>query len=171
MQPEQMTNLSIQKPNTPKSTAWVTWVVVGLVVVAAAAACFWMFNQSQILQSQLNDKTSANTQLEKDKTTLQEENDKLKTSGATVATDKDLILAAADAYVRAPVAAASSKFTYEISDNTSKFAKVKVGVEEGSGYTLTLKKVGANWTVLFGGQDLPLQDMADKYGLPAGYYQ
>jgi len=171
MQEEQPKQLVTPKP-IKTGKPWVMWVIVAIIAVVAGGLSMWMYNQTQNLQSQLNAKTTTLSQSEKDLTALQEKYDKLAAGTPAPATsDKDVILAAVDAYVRAPVAAQGQKFTYEISDNTGKFAKVKVGVAEGGGYTLTLKKVGANWTVLFGGQDLPLQDMADKYGLPKGYYQ
>ncbi|HEU5188029.1 MAG TPA: hypothetical protein VFT87_06035, partial [Candidatus Saccharimonadales bacterium] len=68
------------------------------------------------------------------------------------------------------VAAASQKFTYTITGNTGEFAKVAVGVQEGSGYEVTLKKVDTNWTVLFAGQDLPSKEIGERYGLPKSYY-
>ena len=79
--------------------------------------------------------------------------------------DSTKILVAVDAHVRADVNA-KGDFKYTITKNTGKFATVSVGVPEGGGYELWVKKVGDNWTVLFGGQDSPTQALIDQYGIP-----
>jgi hypothetical protein len=116
-------------------------------------------------------------QLVADKNSLQSQLDLLGGTDATgtdtsaqTSIDKVKILAAVDAYVRAPVAA-NGNFEYEIKDNDGKFATVNVAVPEGGGYKLWLKKVGDNWTVLFGGQDAPSQEYIDKYGLTGVFAQ
>ena len=79
------------------------------------------------------------------------------------------ILAAARAYVDADVTVQPDKMTYTLVDTKDVFGRVGVGTGEG-GYSLILKKVHDIWVVIVAGQDLPSQEMAKKYGLPADWY-
>lgn len=166
--------MQVQQPQVkPKGAHNLVWVLLFIVALAAGGATWWwQYSQTQSVQKQLSAEQDAVTAAQKNAANLQAEVATLKADPGTVVTkDTDLILAATDAYVRAPVAAASEKFTYDVKDNTSKFAKVSVGVSTGGGYSVTLKKVDNNWTVLFAGQDLPGKDVGEKYGLPETYYQ
>ncbi len=145
------------------------WVVVlALLLVAAIGFAVWqVFSASQQVSgliSEKNDLQSTNNE-------LRTEVDQLKgtdSSGDEATTDPDSfkILAAVDAHVRAPVGAKGT-FEYAIQKTNGDFSRVSVSVEEGGGYLLWLKKVENSWTVLFGGQDMPSQEMIDKYGLTA----
>lgn len=159
-----------QKPKTsPKSWMWVL-AVLALVVVAGAVR-WWYFGQTQALYKEVATQKSIADLSQKEVANLKVEIANLKADpNSPIVKDSDLILAATDAYVRAPVSAANEKFTYVITDNQGEFAKVAVGTAEGTGYRVTLKKVDTNWTVLFAGQDLPLKEVGEKYGLPKGYY-
>ena len=166
MEPAQPVQVKVKAKN------WI-WVLLLVVIMGAGGATWWwQFSKTQTVQTELAAQKAAVVTAQIEINDLKSEINSLKEDPGTVkAKDSDLILAASDAYVRAPVAAASSKFTYAIKNNTGTFAKVTVGISEGGGYELTLKKVDKNWTVLFAGQDLPGKDVADKYGLPEGYYQ
>ncbi|HSE29168.1 MAG TPA: hypothetical protein VLA77_01110 [Candidatus Saccharimonadales bacterium] len=161
------------KPTNKNDLGWLSWLVVGVVVVASAVLAWWQYSQIQSLQNQLAQKQTALDTAETD-LPLTELNGVIEPDNpdAPVSTNNDTaqILSVTDAYVRAPVAAESEKFEYTIADKTGDFAKVNVKLSEGGGYYLVLKKVGDQWTVLFGGQDVPTEEMAQKYGLPAGYY-
>lgn len=147
---------------------WVILLVVLLLAVAGLAA--WQFMQTSLLSSKVSELETNSSQLQANNNSLQSELNELKgvqtasEDGGQASPESTKILAAVDAYVRAPVAATGA-FEYEVKTNDGKFAVVTVGVPEGSGYQLWLKKVGDNWTVLFGGQDKPSQEMIDKYGL------
>lgn len=165
--------IQMQQPQVKGKGAhsWV-WVVLLIVaLVAGGTTWWWQYSKTQDVQKQLTAEQQAVTNAQKNIANLQAEVTTLKADPTITAKDTDLILAATDAYVRAPVAVASEKFTYDIKDNTGKFAKVSVGVSTGGGYSVTLKKVDNNWTVLFAGQDLPGKDVGEKYGLPEAYYQ
>lgn len=160
------------QPAAHKSHTWVWIMLLFVVMIAGAGLAGWQYMEAQKARSDSKTKQDIVASLQTETADLKAEVANLKTSPNAVAKkDTDLILAATDAYVRAPVAAASEKFTYAVKDNTGKFAKVSVAVAEGTGYEVTLKKVDDNWTVLFAGQDLPLKDVGEKYGLPDNYYQ
>jgi hypothetical protein len=80
------------------------------------------------------------------------------------------IVAAARAYVEADVTVQPDTMTYALLDTKDAFARVGVGSAEGGGYALILKKVHEIWVVVAAGQELPGQAVAQKYGLPPGWY-
>lgn len=82
----------------------------------------------------------------------------------------DIILATARAYVEAAVNAVPGANTYTILQQEGVFARVGVAVPEAGGFWVLLKKVNGIWIPLLGGQDKPLQDVGEKYGLPDGWY-
>ena len=90
--------------------------------------------------------------------------------GALKLAGQSEIVAAARAYVEADVAVQPGSMTYTLLDTKDAFAKVGVGLSEGGGYALILKKVYGIWVVIVAGQDLPGADAAAKYGLPAGWH-
>jgi hypothetical protein len=144
-------------------------ILLAVLAVLAIGSAVWQTSQLSDQTAKVDSLQSANKDLQASATTLQAQLDNLKAGTGTTTTqptDQDKILAASDAYVRAPVAATSTKFEYTVTKNTGKFALVNVKVPEGGGYQLWLKKVGDNWTVLFGGQDQPAQEDIDKYGIP-----
>lgn len=84
--------------------------------------------------------------------------------------ESDIIVATARAYVEADVHVQPGSNNYSLLQQEGVFARVGVAVLEGGGYWILLKKVHDIWVPLFGGQDLPLKDMGEKYGLPSGWY-
>lgn len=84
--------------------------------------------------------------------------------------DTDIVLQTAQAYVEANVAAQPGANTYTILQQQGVFTRVGVAVPEGGGFWVLLKKVNGIWVPLLGGQDLPLSDVGEKYGLPEGWY-
>ncbi len=84
--------------------------------------------------------------------------------------DADIIIKTAQAYVEANVNVPPNSNTYTILQQHSVFTRVGVAVPEQGGYYILLKKVNGLWIPLFGAQDLPLKDVAEKYGLPDGWY-
>lgn len=152
------------------------WTIIfALLFVAAAGFAGWQYLQMGTTNSKVASLEESAAALQAKKVELQAELDALKNSGSTGtdtsggnSADATAILAVTDAYVRAPVAA-TGEFTYTVSKNENSFAKVNVAVAEGGGYILWLKKVGNTWTVLFGGQDAPMQETLDKYGIPGGF--
>lgn len=148
---------------------WLIVVIVLLLVAGGFAA--WQTVQLNSQNAKVSSLESVVNGLQNSNDELQTEVDSLKGDSkptTTSSADADKILAATDAYVRAPVSA-TGKFEYNITKNSDDFAKVSVGVEEGGGYQLWLKKVGDNWTVLFGGQDVPAQEELSKYGIPNNF--
>ena len=147
------------------------WTIIfALLFVAAGGFGAWAVWQLNSQNGQLSSAQKAKTDAESNSASLQSQLNALKgnsATGGTGATDADStkILAAVDAHVRADVNA-KGDFKYTITKNTGKFATVSVGVPEGGGYELWVKKVGDNWTVLFGGQDSPTQALIDQYGIP-----
>jgi cell division protein FtsL len=156
------------QPKQPGKVKTMLIAVLVLVLLAAAGFAVWQTMQLGTLDSKVTSLEATNQDLQTSKTSLQAQLDSLKTANKmSQTTDKDKIIAASDAYVRAPVAAAATKFEYTITKNTGKFALVNVKVPEGGGYQLWLKKVSDNWTVLLGGQDQPSQEDIDKYDIPS----
>lgn len=145
-------------------------MLLGIILLAVAAFAAWQWFNASALGSKVETLESNAAQLQANNNSLQSELNTYKgvdtasESGETTTPDSTKILAAVDAYVRAPVEATGA-FEYAIKINDGKFALVNVNVPEGSGYLLWLKKVGDNWTVLFGGQEGPSQEYIDKYGL------
>ncbi len=154
------------------------WVMIlGILFLVAAGLAVWQFLQVGNVNSRVTELEANAAQLLADKNSLKSQLDLLGGSDATgtdasaqTSIDTTKILAAVDAYVRAPVGAKGS-FEYTVKDNDGKFATANVAVPEGGGYKLWLKKVGDNWTVLFGGQDAPTQELIDKYGLTGVFAQ
>lgn len=151
------------------------WVIVLVILfLAATGVAVWQFLQVGSLSSRVSTLEASAAQLQADKNNLQaqlsgDDTTSTDSSGASSNPESAKILAAVDAYVRAPVSASKQSFEYSILKNENSFAKVNVGSPEGAGYALWLKKVGDNWTVLFGGQDNPGQDVIDQYGLPESF--
>lgn len=87
-----------------------------------------------------------------------------------VVVDADIITKTAQAYVEANVNVPPNSNTYTILQQQDVFARVGVAVPENGGYYVLLKKVNDIWVPLLSGQDLPLQDVGLKYGLPDGWY-
>lgn len=147
------------------------WVMILIALLAVAAGfALWQTIQLGGASSSLQSYQISTGDLQASKIALQKELDELKndeSAAATANTGKDKILAAVDAYVRAPKQATSQQFEYAITKTTDQFAKVSVGVAEGGGYSVTLKRVGENWTVIVAGQDAPSQETVDKYGIPS----
>ncbi len=154
------------------------WVMIlGILFLVAAGLAVWQFLQVGAQSSRVTELEANAAQLLADKNSLKSQLDLLggtETTGtdasAQTSLDTAKILAAVDAYVRAPVAA-KGDFEYAIKNNDGKFATVNVAVPDGGGYMLWLKKVGDNWTVLFGGQEGPSQELIDKYGLTGVFAQ
>jgi hypothetical protein len=151
-------------------------MVFAVLFLAAAGVAVWQFIQNGSLSSRVTSVEANAAQLQADKNNLQSQLNALNddsnngTDGeSSNSADAAKILAAVDAYVRAPVEASKESFEYSVNKNQDSFATVNVGAPEGGGYQLWLKKVGDNWTVLFGGQDMPAQDMVDKYGIPDSF--
>jgi len=84
--------------------------------------------------------------------------------------DADIITKTAQAYVEADVNVPPNSNTYTILQHQDVFARVGVAVPDGGGFWVLLKKVNTIWVPLLGGQDLPLKDVGQKYGLPEGWY-
>lgn len=167
-QPEQQTQPQMQPPmqtGKSRSSARVVWVIL-LVLLLLGAVGFAVW---QTLQ--LNDSNAKVSSLESSVANLQAEladaKDDSVDGDTPVNSDTDKILAAVDAYVRAPVASANLTYEYSIQETSDGFARVSVTPTEGSGSVLLLKKVDENWTVLVGGQDSPSQEIIDQYGIPA----
>jgi hypothetical protein len=144
-------------------------VVVAVLFLAAGGFAVWQ-------TMQLNEKNAKVTTLESTVSGLETELAAANPDGTATgdtATDSDStkILAAVDAYVRAPVAAAGETFEYNILENENGFARVNVSTGEGGGYAAWLKKVSDNWTVLVTGQDMPTQETIDKYNIPESVLQ
>lgn len=153
------------------------WAVIFvLLFLAAAAFAAWQTLQLSSQSTKVAGLEASVTELQSGKIALQAELDGLKggdtstsstgSTGDTTNPDTTKILAAVDAYVRAPVAATEGKFEYSLRTNNGTFAKVDVTPNDGSGYLLWLKKVDDNWTVLFGGQDTPADSEVTKYAIP-----
>lgn len=87
-----------------------------------------------------------------------------------VLVDADIVIKTAQAYVEADVNVQPGSNTYSILKQEGAFSRVGVTVPENGGYWILLKKVNGIWVPLFGGQDLPLSDVGQKYGLPEGWY-
>lgn len=84
--------------------------------------------------------------------------------------DGDIVIKTAQAYVEASVNVQPGSNTYTILQQEGVFSRVGVAVPEGGGFWVLLKKVNNIWVPLFSGQDLPLSDVGQKYGLPDGWY-
>lgn len=87
-----------------------------------------------------------------------------------VVVDADIIIKTAQAYVEANVNVLPNSNTYTVLQQQGVFTRVGVAVPEQGGYYVLLKKVNGLWIPLFSAQDLPLKDVAEKYGLPDGWY-
>lgn len=87
-----------------------------------------------------------------------------------VIVDADIIIKTAKAYVEANVNVPPNSNTYTVLKQQDVFARVGVNVPEGGGFWVLLKKVNDLWVPLLAGQDLPLSDVGQKYGLPEGWY-
>lgn len=87
-----------------------------------------------------------------------------------IVVDADIITKTAKAYVEANVAIPPDSNTYAILQQQGVFARVGVAIPENGGFYVLLKKVNDIWVPLFSGQDLPLEDIGLKYGLPDGWY-
>lgn len=87
-----------------------------------------------------------------------------------VVLDSDVITDTAKAYVEANVNVVPNSNTYSILQQEGVFARVGVAVPDNGGFWVLLKKVNNIWVPLLGGQDKPMKDTGEKYGLPAGWY-
>lgn len=87
----------------------------------------------------------------------------------TLLNDAD-ILAAAKAFVEADIHVDPAIMAYTVTKREGNFARVSVGIKDGSGYYAMLKKVHDIWVVIVTGQDLPGKDIGAKYGLPTSWF-
>lgn len=87
-----------------------------------------------------------------------------------VVLDSDVITDTAKAYVEANVTVVPNSNTYSILQQEGAFARVGVAVPDNGGFWVLLKKVNNIWIPLLGGQDKPMKDIGEKYGLPDGWY-
>ena len=175
---DQLDSIQSQTQTGKSADPFKIWaIVLGLLFLAAGGFAVWQTMQVSELGSKVASLESSAAQLQADKNSIQAELNTLKgidstdDSGTQKTPDSVKILAAVDAYVRAPVEAKGKAFEYNVLEVSDGFARVNVGPSEIAGYALWLKKVGENWTVLFGGQDMPGQDMIDKYGIPESILQ
>lgn len=157
--------------NKPRNSFKAWTVVFALLFICAGVFAVWQ--TSQVNQLNVDERLAS---LQAEKLSLQNELAKLKGTDAPASEqeqaspDSTKILAAVDAHVRAPVAAAGTQYEYAIDKTEGNFAEVNVSVPEGGGFNVWLKKVGDNWTVILSGQDTPPQADQDKYGIPATFF-
>lgn|GEM_PF-2134248 len=84
--------------------------------------------------------------------------------------ESEAITKATAAYVEADVHLQSGAQTYHLVQHEGSFARVSVGVNEGGGFSVLLKKVYGLWVAIASGQDIPGKAVGEKYGLPAGWF-
>lgn len=151
------------------SNSGMVWMIVlGVLLLAAVGFAVWEMFELNNKTSEISSLKNSNTQLQAQVKSLEEQVGVAETSGTSEA-DTNKILAATDAYTRAPVAVATDVFTYEVAENNGEFAKVTVKVEGKEGFELVLKKVDNAWTVVVSTQDSPTQADLDEYAIPAGF--
>ena len=87
-----------------------------------------------------------------------------------VVLDSDVITDTAKAYVEANVNVVPNSNSYSILQQEGVFARVGAAVPDNGGFWVLLKKVNNIWVPLLGGQDKPMKDIGEKYGLPEAWY-
>ncbi|QQS64732.1 hypothetical protein IPO96_04140 [Candidatus Saccharibacteria bacterium] len=153
--------------------------LLSLLLVLCGIAIVWQMLQSRTKNNEIKTAKEQLSQLEKDKNLVQNQvsdlKDKVKNLTAAPApdtkSDDESIKDAARAYVRAVTATQNdANFTYTIMKKESDFARVNVGVPEGGGYAMVLKKSNSLWVRVYEGQGNPSQADISKFSIPAGLF-
>ncbi|HSE29413.1 MAG TPA: hypothetical protein VLA77_02390 [Candidatus Saccharimonadales bacterium] len=152
------------------SNSKMVWtIILAVLLLAAVGFAGWQWYTGSKKNQEISDLQASNTQLQSQVSTLEQQVESDQGGAAAAPSDTDKILAAVDAYTRAPIAANGKVFKYTVAENNGTFAKVNVEVEGDQGYTLALKKIDNAWTVVVSSKDSPTQADLDAYGVPAGY--
>jgi hypothetical protein len=166
-QPQMPQAATPQSSGGRKPKTWIA-ILLGVLLLAAIGFGVWQWLEVTKKNTEVSDLRASNTQLQSEVSNLQQQIG----TGATVAqTDTEKILAATDAYTRAPVSAAGEVFKYSVAGSNDTFAKINVDVEGKESYQLVLKKTDNAWAVIISSQNSPTQADLDKYGVPTGFYE
>lgn len=143
-------------------------IVMAVLLVGAIGFGVWQWMEVSKKNTEISNLQASNTQLQSQASSLEQQVE-TEEGTTTAATDTDRILAAVDAYTRAPVSASGKVFKYSVAENNGTFAKVTVEVEGAEGYEVVLKKIDNVWTAVVSTADSPTQADLDAYGVPAGF--
>ncbi|MDQ3093892.1 MAG: hypothetical protein M3Q70_01815 [bacterium] len=151
-----------------------TRTLLSFLLILCGVAIVWLWMQWRDARQNLDSANNQISSLNQDKSSLTQQVGALrsgsaeKVAEATEQSVRDEIVAASRAYVLADENAdQNANYSYNISKQTDDFARVSVGVPEGSGFYVILKKSSGVWTVVSSGQDAVPEAVAEKYGIPA----
>ncbi|MDQ3065113.1 MAG: hypothetical protein M3Q36_02480 [bacterium] len=151
-----------------------TRTILIFLLILCGVAIAWMWLQWRDSKQEINGANSQINMLNQDKSSLMRQVSALRSGSAeevaqaTEQSIKDEIATASKAYVLADEKVdQNANYSYSISKQTEEFARVSVGVPEGSGFYVILKNSFGVWTVVSSGQDTVPEAVADKYGIPA----
>ncbi|MDQ2973395.1 MAG: hypothetical protein M3Q79_02850 [bacterium] len=150
-----------------------TRTLLSFLLILCGVAIVWLWLQWRDARQNLDSANNQISSLNQDKTSLTQQVGALRSGSAervaeaTEQSIKDEIIAAAKAFVLADDNVdQNANYSYNISKQTDDFARISVGVPEGSGFYVILKKSSGVWTVVSSGQETVPEAVAEKYGIP-----
>jgi cytoskeletal protein RodZ len=167
---------NVSRTNKSISKQTVALVIVALLgLVGSGVFGYLWFTQKSQVNEQHKRVASADSEVASLKKQLQDtqakDSEKPETitdtaaASAVTSSENDSVTAMVQAYAHLPKGAETSKLDIKVTKQEIPFARATVMTEDG-GYACVLKKSDTLWVVLYCGQDTPLQDQLDIWGVP-----
>lgn len=157
-------------PPPAKPNSKLPWILLVVLALVLGGIIIWLVMQLQSSNSKLSstesDLATAKSASASDADSATEpDNSTSSDAPVTNDNDQDTVVNTTIAWITAQKGGDKEKVTVSVTKKELPFARVAVAAEEG-GYACVLKKSNDIWLIVFCGQDSPLQDELDRWGVP-----